>query len=148
MIDLEKRFQLKAQFQIGLAIIAELNRRGVRTATGAHGQRQGLASHWEIWMFEQGGMSEMEAIRSATMHGAAQLGMGADIGSLEVGKLADILVLEANPLENIRNTDSISHVMINGRLYDARTMNQVGNHPAERPLLAHERMPEGPMGGM
>ena len=92
-------------------------------------------------------MSEMEAIRSGTMHGAAQLGMGADLGSLEVGKLADILVLEENPLENIRNTESISLVMINGRLYNARTLEQVGNHPAPRPVLAHERIPTGP-GGM
>ena len=126
--------------------VAELNRRGVRTAIGAHGQRQGLAAHWEIWMFEQGGMSEMEAIRSATMHPAAALGMANDLGSLEVGKLADLLVLEENPLDDIRNTESISHVMINGRLFDARTMDQVGNHPDTRPRLAHERLPSGPGG--
>ena len=124
-----------------------LNQRGVSTAIGAHGQLAGLAAHWETWMFEQGGMSEMNAIRSATINGATQLGMGADLGSIEEGKLADILVLDANPLDNIRNTESIDLVMINGRLYDAHTLNQVGNHPAMRPMLAHERLPTGP-GGM
>lgn len=123
-----------------------LNQRGVRTNIGAHGQLQGLAAHWEIWMFEQGGMSEMEAIRSATMHPAASLGMADDLGSLEVGKLADVLVLERNPLDDIRNTETIQWVMANGRLFDARTMDEVGNHPASRPLLAHERLPRGPMG--
>ncbi len=123
-----------------------LNQRGVRTNIGAHGQLQGLAAHWEIWMFAQGGMSEMEAIRSATMHPAASLGMDADLGSLEEGKLADLLVLDANPLDDIRNTESVALVMVNGRLFDARTMDQVGNHPGARPALAHERVPQGPMG--
>ncbi len=127
--------------------VNELNKRGVLTATGAHGQLQGLASHWEMWMFAQGGMSPMNVIRSATINGATQLGMGADIGSIEVGKLADLLVLDANPLDDIRNTESIGLVMANGRLYDARTLDQVGNHPAPRPMLAHERVPAGP-GGM
>lgn len=124
-----------------------LNQRGVSTAVGAHGQLQGLAAHWEMWMFAQGGMSPMNVIRSATINGATQLGMGADLGSIEEGKLADLLVLDANPLDNIRNTEMIGLVMVNGRLYDAHTLNQVGNHPAARPLLAHERLPTGP-GGM
>ncbi|MBT8403456.1 MAG: PD40 domain-containing protein, partial [Gemmatimonadetes bacterium] len=97
--------------------VNDLNARGVRTNIGAHGQLQGLAAHWEIWMFAQGGMSPMEAIRSATMHPAASLGLDAELGSLEAGKLADVLVLERNPLEDIRNTESIEWVMVNGRLY-------------------------------
>ena len=126
--------------------VNELNQRGVRTNIGAHGQLQGLAAHWEMWMFAQGGMSPMEVIRSATIHPAVSLGMDADLGSLEEGKLADLLVLSENPLDDIRNTESIDLVMINGRLHDARTMNQVGNHPEERPSFAHERLPTGPAG--
>ena len=126
--------------------VNDLNARGVRTNIGAHGQLQGLAAHWEIWMFAQGGMSPMEAIRSATMHPAVSLGLDVDLGSLEVGKLADLLVLDRNPLDDIRNTESIEWVMINGRLYDAATLDQAGNHPGARPLLAHERVPPGPMG--
>ncbi|MEM8487330.1 MAG: amidohydrolase family protein [Bacteroidota bacterium] len=99
---------------------------------GGHGQLQGLASHWELWMFEQGGMTPHEALRSATLHGAQLLGMDKDIGSLETGKLADLVVLEGNPLDDILQTEHVSMVMINGRLFDAETMNQIGNHPSTR----------------
>jgi imidazolonepropionase-like amidohydrolase/Tol biopolymer transport system component len=99
---------------------------------GAHGQLQGLGAHWELWMMEQGGMTPMEALRAATIDGARYLGLDGDIGSLEKGKLADLIVLDRNPLENIRNTDSVGMVMLNGRLYDAKTLNEIGNHPRER----------------
>jgi Tol biopolymer transport system component/imidazolonepropionase-like amidohydrolase len=121
----------------------KLNAAGVLTNAGAHGQIQGLGMHWETWMFSQGGMDPMNAIKSATINGAKSLGLGASLGSVEEGKLADLLLLDANPLDDIHNTESIRLVMVNGRLYDARTMDQVGNHPAERPVLAHERVPAG-----
>jgi len=120
-----------------------LNQAGVLTSIGQHGQLQGLGAHWEIWAFTQGGMSNMNAIRSATINPARALGFDADIGSIEEGKLADLLVLGSNPLDDIHNTEDIDLVMVNGRLYDARTMNQLGNHPATRPTLAHERVPAG-----
>ena len=101
--------------------------RGRLVNTGAHGQLAGLAEHWEIWMYVQGGMTAMEALRAATMNPATTLGMDKDIGSIEVGKLADIVVLDKDPLENIRHTDSVRMVMLNGRLYDASTMDQIGN---------------------
>lgn len=102
---------------------------------GAHGQLQGLGAHWELWMLQQGGMSNLEALRCATINGARYLGLDAELGSLEKGKLADLIVLDRNPLENIRNTESVGLVMVNGRLYDARTLNEVGNHPKPRPAL-------------
>jgi imidazolonepropionase-like amidohydrolase/Tol biopolymer transport system component len=102
---------------------------------GAHGQLQGLGAHWELWMLEQGGMTPMEALRAATVDGARYLGLDGDLGSIEKGRLADLIVLDRNPLENIRNSESIAMVMLNGRLYEARTLNEIGDHPrARRPF--------------
>ena len=99
---------------------------------GAHGQLQGLAAHWELWMLQQGGMTAHEALRSATLHGAKYLGLDHDVGSLEAGKLADLFVVNGNPLDDLKQTEQVDMVMINGRLFDADTMHQIGNHPAER----------------
>jgi len=72
---------------------------GVSVQIGAHGQREGLGAHWELWMFEQGGMSAHESLRVGTINGARALGMDKDIGSLEVGKLADLVLWEGDPLD-------------------------------------------------
>jgi adenine deaminase len=77
-------------------------------------------------------MSNIEALKTATIHPANYIGAGKDIGSLKVGKMADLLVLVKNPLEDIQNTNSLIYTMMNGRLYDSNTMNEVGNHPKER----------------
>ena len=99
---------------------------------GAHGQLQGLGAHWELWMLEQGGMSPMEALRAATSDAARYLGLDNDLGTLEKGKLADLIVLDRNPLENIRNSESLAMVMLSGRLYDAKTLNEIDATPRER----------------
>jgi Tol biopolymer transport system component/imidazolonepropionase-like amidohydrolase len=117
------------------AMADKLDDAGVIVNIGAHGQREGLAAHWEIWMFEQGGMTPLQALKTATIDPARYLGMDADIGSLEAGKLADLIVIDGDPLEDIRISEKVTYTMVNGRLYDAATMNQVGNHPRERGLL-------------
>lgn len=98
---------------------------GIAVTIGAHGQREGLASHWEMWGFAQGGMSPLEVLRTATTDSARKLGMSDDLGSLEPGKLADLVILGADPLEDIYRSDEVSMVMLNGRLYEADTMNEV-----------------------
>lgn len=118
---------------------------GVNINLGSHGQLQGLGAHWELWMLQQGGMSNLQAIRCATINGAKSLGMDAEIGSLKTGKLADLVVLDANPLDNIRNSESIRYVMVNGRLYDAETMNEIGNYDRKRGKFWFE-MPGGQTG--
>ena len=103
---------------------------GVVVEIGAHGQREGLGAHWELWNLSLGGMTSLQAIRAGTLNGARALGMDRDLGSLEVGKLADMVVMESNPLDNIRNTTSIAYTVANGRVYDSG-MNEVGRR--ERP---------------
>jgi imidazolonepropionase-like amidohydrolase/Tol biopolymer transport system component len=121
----------------------ELQRAGVAVNIGAHGQREGLAAHWEMWMLAKGGMTPLEAIRSATLNGARYLGMDKDIGSLEPGKLADLVVIDGDVLADIRQSDRVSHVMLNGRLYESATMDEVGATPRKRKPFFFERTPGG-----
>lgn len=109
-----------------------LQRAGVPVNIGAHGQREGLGAHWEMWTFVLGGMSPLEALRTATINPARYLGMDRDIGSLEPGKLADLVVLDGDLLADIRQSDRIRQVMLNGRLYELPTMNEVGARPRPR----------------
>jgi len=104
---------------------------GALVNMGAHGQIHGIGAHWEIWMMQQGGMSNMEALRTATLNPAMSLGMDKDLGSIETGKLADLVVLDRNPLENIRHTETVRMVMINGRLYD-HDLNEIGTRERKR----------------
>ncbi len=106
---------------------------GVVVNTGAHGQREGLATHWEMWSFARGGMSAMQVLSLSTINPAQYLGMANDLGSIEVGKLADLVIMNSNPLEDIRRTDDISHVMLNGRLYEAGNLRETltGDHQLE-----------------
>jgi imidazolonepropionase-like amidohydrolase len=113
--------------------VRDIVRAGGRAALGSHGQQDGIAAHWELWMLQSGDMTPMEALRIATLYGAESIGYGADIGSLEPGKLADLQVLDANPLENIRNSTSIRYVMKNGELFDASALDRVWPTPKKFP---------------
>jgi len=116
---------------------------GIMVNIGAHGQREGLASHWEMWSFARGGFSPMEALATATINPARYLGMDKDIGSLEQGKLADLVIIDANPLDDIRNTDRISHVMINGRLYRAENLGEEVTGASELTPFHWQTTPQG-----
>ena len=110
----------------------KLAKRGVLVSIGAHGQQSGIGSHWELWSFVRGGMTPIEALRAGTIVPAKSLGMARDIGSLEVGKLADLVVLDADPSADIRNSEKVSKVMLGGRLYDSMTMNEEVTGMAKR----------------
>ena len=112
---------------------------GVRVMIGAHGQREGLAPHWEMWMMCQGGFTPWEALRGATYDAAQHLGMQRALGSLEPGKLADLVIFEGDVLEDIRQSELVSHTMLNGRLYEAATMNEVVTGDRQRqPFFFHQ----------
>src|SRR5262249_4052396 len=95
---------------------------GCKVCLGGHGELAGLGPHWELWALQSGGMTPLEVLRCATINGAEALGLDRDLGSLEVGKLADLVIYDKNPLDNIHNSTSVRYVMKNGELYDANTM--------------------------
>ncbi len=119
-------------FDEAAAQAAKIQRAGGLVGVGGHGELQGLGYHWEMWAYGMGGMTPLEILRAATIDGAEIIGFHEDLGSIEVGKLADLVVLDANPLENIHNTGTISYVMKNGELYEGDTLKQVW--PVERDL--------------
>lgn len=104
---------------------ADLQRAGGLVGVGGHGEVQGLGYHWEMWALAMGGMTPAEVLRAATIDGAKIIGIDQDLGSLEPGKLADLVVLNANPLEDIKNTNTAQFVMKNGEFYEADTLTQV-----------------------
>jgi hypothetical protein len=115
---------------------------GGRVGVGSHGQLNGLGYHWEMWSLAMGGMSAHDVLRTGTIFGAEAIGLHADLGSLEAGKLADLVVLDANPLENIRNTNTVRTVMMNGRLYDGNTLDEI--YPRQRKMDPVQGTPAKP----
>lgn len=111
---------------------AAIVKAGGRVGLGGHGQMQGIGVHWELWALQSGGMTPFEALRCATIFGAEAIGLNQDLGSLEVGKFADLVILDQNPLVDIRNSNTIRSVMKNGELYDGETLDRI--QPAPKKL--------------
>ena len=107
------------------SVEARLSRAGGHVAMGAHGNDAGIGSQWETWALQAGGLTNLQALRGATLEGAKALGMQSDLGSIEPGKLADLVILDKNPLDDIHYTSSIKYVMKNGILYDGNTLDEV-----------------------
>ena len=104
-----------------------------------------MSTHWEMWMFVQGGMTPFEALRSGTLHGAKYLGLDKDIGTIKKGKLADLIVIEKgqDPTTHIQASEKIHLVIANGRVFDSKTMNEVGPNPQKRKPFYWEKTRNG-----
>jgi Tol biopolymer transport system component len=116
-----------------IAGVRALHDRGVLIALGGHGEVPGASSHFDLWLHAQG-VSPLDALRIGTIETARYIGVDQDVGSIKPGKLADLIVLDQNPLEDIRNTLKIAYVMKGGRLYESTTLDQVW--PEKKPFGA------------
>ena len=122
----------------------ELVGEGGLAGIGSHGQLQGLGYHWELWSMASGGMSTHDALKVSTILGATALGLDGDLGSLKAGKLADMVILNANPLDNIRNSNTAEYVIKNGRVYEGNSLNEVWPRKKEAPAYNWQNSkPEG-----
>ena len=111
---------------------AKLIKAGGHVCIGSHGQFQGLGYHWEMWALASGGASNMDVLRTETLRGAEAIGFAQDLGSIEPGKLADLVVLNQNPLDDIHYTNTIQFVMKNGGLFQGDTLDEI--YPDKKPL--------------
>jgi len=115
--------------------VVDLVEAGGRAGVGSHGQLQGLGYHWELWSMAAADMDPHMALRIATLMGADAIGLEEDLGSIEEGKLADLAILSGNPLDDIRNTNTVEMVMMNGRLFDANTLAEMHPEPGPAPVF-------------
>jgi imidazolonepropionase-like amidohydrolase len=123
-----------AMFRAGVPFMA-----GTDTAAGVH-IFPGFSLHQELVLFQQAGLTPMQALQTATLNPAKFMGRTADLGTVEKGKLADLVLLDANPLEDIANTQKIRGVVLAGRYFDRpaldRMLRGVEQAAAAEPLPA------------
>jgi Tol biopolymer transport system component len=104
---------------------AQIRKQGGQVTLGSHGNDEGIGPHNELWALQMGGLTNMQALQAGTIMGAEALGIQKDVGSIEVGKIADLIILNKNPLDDIHNSREIKYVMKDGVLYDGNTLDEI-----------------------
>jgi imidazolonepropionase-like amidohydrolase len=106
-----QRANVKTVFDAGLPVV-------LGTDTGFFGVLLGVATHLELELLVDAGLKPEDALRAATLNAARMIGREKDLGTIEAGKLADLVILDANPLADIRNTTRISRTIKGGVVYE------------------------------
>ncbi|MES2328758.1 MAG: amidohydrolase family protein [Bacteroidota bacterium] len=116
---------LHPEFVFSSETEASIRKAGGKVTLGSHGNDQGIGAHFELWALQMGGLTNMEALQAATIMGAEGLGIQKDLGSIQIGKIADLMILNSNPLDDIHNSKDIKYVMKDGVLYNGDTLDEV-----------------------
>ncbi len=111
------------------ALVGKMRRAGVGILAGTDTANPyvfpGFSLHDELALLVEAGLTPLQALQTATINPAKFFGMEKTLGTIEKGKLADLVLLDANPLENIANTKKINSVVLNGRLFDRNDLNKM-----------------------
>jgi hypothetical protein len=123
-------FRLTTAWEGLLQDVAGMHKAGVPLVAGTQSDEGSITSpgiwlHDELYWFVQAGLTPFEALKTATLNPAIFMRREKDLGTIEMGKLADLILLDANPLENISNTRKINSVVVNGRLLDRKTLDKM-----------------------
>jgi imidazolonepropionase-like amidohydrolase len=137
----EHVFQKHAEF------VKDLVEAGGLSGVGSHGQLQGLGYHWELWAMAAGGISNLDALKTLLPYWALKHSDWVKTSARsKPGKIADLVILDQNPLDNIRNTNSVKYVMKNGRLYEGNTLDEVYPRQQKAPEFYWNKMSGMPAG--
>jgi len=119
----------RVRYLFELSLIGKMNEKGVKFIAGTDFPNPfvfpGFSLHDELSLLVKGGMPTLDALRSATINAAIFMNKKADFGSIEVGKLASVVLLNKNPLENIENTKTIETVIVRGKVINRKALDSM-----------------------